>query len=111
MASTKPSTKNIIYKTDYYEDPGHHNPKGGVNKYDQNKSVLPPNHIELFKTSRQYKGVRYAKDANNNIHQFQDTPGDGTGYHWAGSQDGKTLSGKKVPLVIPSGVKSNDFWK
>ncbi|MGP4864151.1 two-partner secretion domain-containing protein [Psychrobacter sp. T6-5] len=111
VASTKPSTKNIIYKTDYYEDPGHHNPKGGVNKYDQNKSVLPPNHIELFKTSRQYKGVRYAKDANNNIHQFQDTPGDGTGYHWAGSQDGKTLSGKKVPLVIPSGVKSNDFWK
>lgn len=111
VASTKPSTKNIIYKTDYYEDPGHHNPKGGVNKYDQNKSVLPPNHIELFKTSRQYKGVRYAKDADNNIHQFQDTPGDGTGYHWAGSQDGKTLSGKKVPLVIPSGVKSNDFWK
>ena len=111
VASTKPSTKNMIYKTDYYEDPGHHNPKGGVNKYDQTKSVLPTNHIDLFKSSREYRGARYAKDANNNIHQFQDTPGDGTGYHWAGSDNGKTLSGKIVPLNIPSEVRTNGFWK
>lgn len=113
VSSSKPSSQSIISKnnTHYYEDPGHHNPNGGNNTYKSNKSVLPANHIELFKSSREYNGVRYSKDAKGNIHQFQDSLGDGSAFHWAGQQNGKTLNGKTMSLTVPPEVSKNDFWK
>jgi RHS repeat-associated protein len=103
VEGSKPSMQGKLVKEVYYENPGHHDPKGGAQPYNPKKSVLPDNHVELFNKSVPYNGARYAMDANGNIHQFQDSVG-GT-YHWAGQEGGKTLKGKNVPLVVPKGVR------
>ena len=54
IEATKPSAKGKLVntKTQYYENPGHHDPKGGGNVgYNSTKSVLPENHIELWNKS------------------------------------------------------------
>lgn len=93
-------------KFDHYENPGHHdpipnNPGRGTADYDTGKSVLPDNHLALFLSSRSYpnkRKVRYARDSEGNIHQFQDS-GWRT-YHWAGSQVGVTRDGERKGLSL-----------
>jgi RHS repeat-associated protein len=102
VEAAKPSMRGRLVQTHLYEDPGHHNPHGGINPYNPNKSVLPPNHIELFNSSIVHDGNRYAMDAHGNIHQFQpSTRGQHPVFHWAGQENGRTASGRPVSLVVP----------
>ena len=93
--------------THSYENPGAHG-GGGSAPYDATKSVLPANHVELFKQSVPFvngkgKVVRYAIDKKDgSIHRF-DPSSEGT-YHWNGSSNGVTKSGKPWPLDVPPQV-------
>ena len=102
LEASKPSLNQKHIQYHYLENDGRHDPNGGILNYDQTKSVLPGNYIELFKNSIEYKGTRYAMDSNGAIHQFQDSA-NGV-FHWAGSQAGKTLSGKLIGLDVPTDV-------
>ncbi|MGX3067151.1 polymorphic toxin-type HINT domain-containing protein, partial [Ursidibacter arcticus] len=107
IEATKPSTKGklIQSKTQYYENPGHHDPKGGGNiAYNSTKSVLPENHIELWNKSITVKSDqnnRWAVEIKNGktiYHRFQD---DGNGnFHWNGSTNGKTSKGETRAIKI-----------
>ncbi|EMC7950839.1 hemagglutinin repeat-containing protein [Acinetobacter baumannii] len=98
VEGTKPSTKDKVIKTDiqYYENPGHHDPKGGNQiGYNKTKSVLPDNHKTLWDNSIVASdGNRWAVEVINGkkvYHRFQN---DGNGnFHWNGSTNGKTASG------------------
>ncbi|MBT2333170.1 RHS domain-containing protein [Variovorax paradoxus] len=93
-------------KFDHYENPGHHDPDRnspgrGREPYKSEKSVLPSNHRELFESSHSYPGdrsVRYARDSQGNVHQFQDSGG--RIFHWAGSDNGVSLHGKVEHLEM-----------
>ena len=96
IEGTKPSTKGMLIKPQYYENPGHHDPKGN-NKvgYNRTKSVLPENHIDLWgKSFLGSDGNRWAVDYQKGkviYHRFQN---DGNGnFHWNGSTSGKTVDG------------------
>jgi hemagglutinin/hemolysin-like protein len=107
IEATKPSAKGKLVntKTQYYENPGHHDPKGGGNVgYNSTKSVLPENHIELWNKSVIVKSDpknRWAVETKNSktiYHRFQD---DGNGnFHWNGSTDGKTARGEARAIKI-----------
>ncbi|WP_227552108.1 hypothetical protein [Acinetobacter baumannii] len=98
VEGTKPSTKDKVIKTDiqYYENPGHHDPKGGNQiGYNKTKSVLPDNHKTLWDNSIVASdGNRWAVEVINGkkvYHRFQN---DGNGnFHWNGSTNGITASG------------------
>ena len=89
-----------------YENPGHHDPSnnpGNQNQYNGEKSVLPKNHQELWKKSvPDPKGdirTRWTVEGSSKrkvIHRFQHN-NHGV-FHWNGSTNGMTKSGKKVPL-------------
>ncbi|BEP46681.1 MULTISPECIES: RHS repeat-associated core domain-containing protein [Variovorax] len=93
-------------KFDHYENPGTHDnnrnsPGRGSARYDPDKSVLPENHVELFKSSQSNpydRTVRYARDSEGNIHQFQDSGH--RSYHWAGSENGVRLNGTEKGLDL-----------
>jgi len=93
--------------THSYENPGAHG-GGGRERYDATKSVLPANHVELFKQSVPFvngkgKVVRYAIDKKNgSIHRF-DPSSEGT-YHWNGSSNGVIKSGRPRRLDVPNEV-------
>ena len=85
-----------------YENPGHHDPKSGPNNYNPNKSVLPEDHINLWKNSvLASDGNRWTKVGTGKkavYHRFQN---DGNGnWHWNGSTDGRTKSGKVRAIKI-----------
>jgi len=91
---------------DEYENPGHHDPfSQGPNNYNNTKSVLPRNHLELWKASRRASdGNRWTKVGNGKnavYHRFQN---DGNGkWHWNGSTNGVTRSGQ------PRTIKMNNI--
>lgn len=107
VEATKPSTKGKLVKTkiQYYENPGHHDPKGVGNVgYNSTKSVLPDNHIELWNKSIIVKSDpknRWAIEIKNGktiYHRFQN---DGNGnFHWNDSTSGKTLKGETRAIKI-----------
>ncbi|WP_227681246.1 polymorphic toxin-type HINT domain-containing protein [Psychrobacter alimentarius] len=107
IEGTKPSTKGQLVKTktQYYENPGHHDPKGGSNvSYNNTKSVLPNNHLDLWNESIQVASDpknRWAierKNGKTTYHRFQD---DGNGnFHWNGSTSGQTTSGASRAIKI-----------
>ena len=107
IEGTKPSTKGklVSVKIQYYENPGHHDPKGmGNTRYNSTKSVLPDNHVDLWHNSIQVKSDpknRWAiemKDGKTVYHRFQD---DSNGnFHWNGSTDGKTSKGELRSIKI-----------
>jgi hypothetical protein len=97
VEGSKPSTQGKLVKTHQYENPGTHDPTGGANPYNPNKSVLPENHIELFEQSKPFvnkkgKVLRFTKDVEGVIHRFE--PSLENLYHWNGSTNGVTKSGK-----------------
>lgn len=115
IEGTKPSTKGTLSYNLYYENPGHHDPKGKNNSpYNSTKSVLPNNHMELWKNSiPDQQGRRWAIERTNNeiiYHRFQTDPNTGV-YHWNGSTNGKTASGveRKISInEIPNFIKEGN---
>ena len=106
LEGTKSSLKGTLVKHEYLENPGHHDPTQPL-KYDSDKSVLPPNSIDLFESSVEVGSVRYAVDKDCEIHQFQQSsPGV---FHWAGATNGVTKSGQPRSIEIASGVKRQLF--
>ena len=109
IEAAKPSAAGKRVMTHSYENPGIHDPAGGLLKYDPRKSVLPKDHVELFKQSKPVVNkegdvYRYTLDKDGNVHRFQETmPGI---YHWNGSTNGITKSGQPRPLDVPP-----DVWK
>ena len=112
IEANKPSTKGKLISAQYYENPGHHDIKGGnQNTYNASKSVLPDNHLELWKKSIQTKdGDRWAKEVIDGkiiYHRFEYDRNFGT-FHWNGSTAGKTQGGKerKIDLHnVPNEIK------
>jgi len=97
---------------DNYENPGHHDPSGyGPNNYNRNKAVLPKNHRQLFKDSKQVGKNRWTKEGFGKKAVYHRFSSDGNGkYHWSGSTNGKTSNGtsrsikiKDVPSTIRRG--------
>nr|WP_262890647.1 RHS repeat-associated core domain-containing protein [Kordia aestuariivivens] len=95
-----------------YENSGHHDPCGGRLPYNNRKSVLPNNHLELWNLSVAEEGkgdVRWTKVGSGNkavYHRFQDD-NNGT-WHWNGSTNGRTQSGVENKISInnvPNSIK------
>jgi RHS repeat-associated protein len=114
VEGAKPSTQGRLVPKHQYENPGHHDPTGGANPYNPNKSVLPENHVELFESSKPFgrnmngdwvpssefpKGTeitRFAKDSQGNTHRFNNRGNDP--FHWTGSTNGVTLKNRPNTL-------------
>jgi RHS repeat-associated protein len=102
VAMSKPSTKARLIQKQAYVNPGHHDPSSP--NYNSTKSVLPPNHVELFEQSTSVAGdngkvTRWTKEGTGKTavyHRFQEHgPGE---FHWNGSTKGATKGGQ--PRVI-----------
>ncbi|WP_228141041.1 hypothetical protein [Moraxella nonliquefaciens] len=115
VEGTKSSTKGTLISVSrqYYENPGHHDPSGrGLLGYNRTKSVIPPNHLELWQRSIMTPdGNRWAVERKNNqtiYHRFQN---DGNGnFHWNGLTNGVTQSGQSRAIDInhvPSSIRGN----
>lgn len=116
IEASKPSLRGELTINQRYENPGHHDPnlrsigRGNV-KYNPTKSVLPDNHVELFKNSIPFKKpngevYRYAQDEFGNIHRFEPSSNGINDYHWSGSTNSRTLSGEPTELeYIPPEVR------
>ncbi len=77
-------------------------------RYHAAKSVLPEDHVELFKASRPYRKrdgqvIRYACDGEGHIHRFE--PSAGQHYHWNGSTCGRTADGVERSFDVPLAVR------
>ena len=102
VAMAKPSTKDSLFQTHSYVNPGHHDPTSP--SYIANRSVLPPNHVELFRNSVPVETpggtVRWTREGSGSTavyHRFaQHADGE---FHWNGSTAGVTKSGR--PRAIP----------
>jgi hypothetical protein len=109
VAMSKDSTKAKLLQRHRYTNPGAHDPTNNpanTNRYDPTKSVLPENHVDLFKKSIPVKDpetgriTRWTKEGTGKravYHRFQ-AQENGV-YHWNGSTAGVTQSGQ--PREIP----------
>jgi RHS repeat-associated protein len=104
VAMAKPSTKPHLLQTHTYVNPGTHDPSTPA--YVATKSVLPGNHVELFRNSMPVEGtggrvVRWTRVGSGSsavYHRFeQSMSGE---FHWNGSTDGVTKS--RRPRAIPA---------
>ncbi len=108
VEGAKPSAQGRRIEIHSYENPGHHDIAGGREPYNPSKSVLPPNHVQLFEQSKPFinddgRIVRFAIDEAGVIHQFYPTQ---SGlYHWSGSTNGLTASGNLRPISVPPEVR------
>ena len=107
VEGAKPSAQGRRIEIHSYENPGHHDIAGGREPYNPSKSVLPPNHVQLFEQSKPFidkddKIIRYAIDGDGVIHQFHPSI---TGlYHWAGSTNGFSANGEFRGIKVPPQV-------
>jgi len=111
--AAKPSARELDSNYNSYTNPGHHDPArsaGTTVNYNPTKSVLPPNHIELFEKSVPITDgsgtvIRWTAEQTPNgvvYHRFE--PHLNGVYHWSGSTNGVTASGVARPLptnVVP----------
>ncbi len=93
-----------------YTNPGTHDPKGGPQKYNENKSVLPDNHEDLWKESVMGSdGNRWTKEGKGKKAVYHRFFGDKNGdWHWSGSTNGITRRGyeNKIDLDnVPPAIK------
>jgi hypothetical protein len=108
VESAKPSMKGKLVVSHQYENPGHHDPSAsGTIRYNSGKSVLPADHVQLFERSSPFVSgdgtvLRWVNDGAGNIHRFEPTLPNV--YHWSGSTNGVTASGRPRPLVVPPDV-------
>ncbi len=104
--------------THYYENQGAHDPKKnrpgrGDEDYNSTKSVLPDEHVKLFKSSVPHADEngfvsRYAMDRDGHIHRFQPYTHGGDSFHWNGSTNGRTRWGEPRELKereVPNHIK------
>ena len=110
IEGSKPSTRNTLIRPQYYENPGHHDPRGGNVNYNPSKSVLSINHVELWERSiLGSDGNRWAVEIKGKTvvyHRFQnDRNGN---FHWNGATNGKTLTGvdRSDVGIIPSEIRN-----
>jgi len=87
-----------------YENPGHHDPTGGLLAYNSTKSVLPENHESLWLQSiadPNNSNVRWTKEGAGKkavYHRFQSDGNDK--WHWNGSTKGVTKLGQAREISI-----------
>jgi filamentous hemagglutinin len=116
VGMSKPSQKGLLdlpVNQHTYSNPGHHDPTS-KGLYNPQKSVLPANHVDLFRNSQPIiapdgKLTRWTKEGtgkNAVYHRFEEhLNGE---FHWTGSTDGKTKSGKERKIEdhnVPSCIK------
>ena len=68
-----------------------------------NAGIEPKNSLELFNDSIvAHDGVRYAKDANGNLHRFFPPSAGNPTWHWSGGsgQGANSLESKNIPIEI-----------
>jgi hypothetical protein len=98
-----------VPKPPVYENPGHHDPKGGPNPYNPNKAVLPPDAAEQFANSIEVAGVRWTKIGRGKKAVYYRYSNDGHGnWHFSGSSNGVRHNGRPDPIPenhIPAAVK------
>ncbi|WP_435126200.1 RHS repeat domain-containing protein, partial [Micromonospora tulbaghiae] len=91
-----------------YENPGHHDPRGGPEPYNPKKAVLPSDAAEQFRKSVQVGNVRWTKIGSGRkaIYYRYFQHGDDV-WHFSGSTNGVTNSGTpsvvemdKIPIQI-----------
>ncbi|MEU1755712.1 polymorphic toxin-type HINT domain-containing protein [Micromonospora matsumotoense] len=83
-----------------YENPGHHDPRGGPNPYNPNKGVLPADAAEQFQNSVLVNGVRWTKIGSGKKAIYYRYSNDEHGnWHWSGSSNGRDSRGN--PVEIP----------
>ena len=105
VMGAKASAKEHPGNWDLYTNPGHHDPGHlplRTAPYNPTKSVIPPNHVDLFTSSvRTPDGTRWAVEGGRPpvYHRFQETQPNV--YHYNGSTNGKTAAG--TPRPIPMG--------
>lgn len=106
VEASKPSRQGKLTRTvtkTFLENPGIHDPSSP--DYDESKSVMPANQVELFRKSIKFGKNRYALDAQGNINQFQTTRPNV--WHWAGAENAKTRSGEvRDTIKIPPGLRA-----
>lgn len=92
-----------------YENPGHHDPTGGLNPYNRRKAVLPPDAESQFYNSVQVGTVRWTKIGSGRKAVYYRYSNDGNGnWHWSGSTAGVTKRGDRsvIPLdQVPISVQ------
>ena len=114
----KESAKEHPANWDLYTNPGHHDPghlPDRVAPYNPTKSVLPPNHIDLFNSSvRTPDGSRWAVEPGRPpvYHEFQQT--EPNVFHYTGSTNGVTNSGRPRPIptqqVPVKDIENASLW-
>lgn len=98
------------FDTPKYENPGTHDPNGGPNPYDPNKSVLPDDAEAQFNNSvADGPDARWTKiGAGKKAVYYRYCRSVSNLFHWCGSTNGKTLSGRDYPIRlqdVPIGVR------
>ncbi|VTS04902.1 polymorphic toxin-type HINT domain-containing protein [Tuwongella immobilis] len=109
IESQVPSRQGQLAVTHRYTNPGHHDPSGRglVHRYDPSRAQLPPNHVELFEQAIPVSDgsgsvVYWAIETTPSgrvYHRFQ-PDSTGTVYHWSGSTDGVTASGRRRVIDV-----------
>ena len=107
----KSSAKNTLGTTHVYVNHGQHDTSNRQQvRYNQQKSVLPVDHVRLFQTAVPHINPKdssvsyYSKDAAGNYHWFQSN-GNGTEFHWSGQTNGSTKTGEPRTIEVPKQLK------
>jgi RHS repeat-associated protein len=84
-----------------YENPGHHDPRGGPNQYNPNKGVLPTDAAEQFQNSTLLDGVRWTKIGSGKKAVYYRYSNDEHGnWRWSGSSNGVDNRGNPVEIPL-----------
>ena len=84
-----------------YENPGHHDPRGGPNPYNPKKGLLPADAAAQFSNSILVDGVRWTKIGTGKkavYYRYFDTGNDT--WHWSGSTSAVNNRGADVSIPI-----------
>ncbi|MFD9892407.1 PA14 domain-containing protein [Amycolatopsis sp. NPDC059027] len=110
-ATTDDHPANPAPSKPVYENPGHHDPKGGPNPYNPKKAVLPDDAEAQFANSVEVNGVRWTKIGTGKKAVYYRYFNTGKNvWHWSGSTNGVNSRGEPVeipeddvPIVIKRG--------
>ncbi|MFD1084127.1 polymorphic toxin-type HINT domain-containing protein [Micromonospora andamanensis] len=84
-----------------YENPGHHDPRGGPNPYNPNKGVLPADAEAQFQNSVLVEGTRWTKIGSGKKAIYYRYSNDEHGnWHWSGSSNGVDNRGNPVEIPL-----------
>jgi hypothetical protein len=100
LGGPDPDTPQEVEPPPTYENPGHHDLKGGPNPYNPKKAVLPPDAQARFADSVQVGRSRWAKVRSGKsavYYRYSNTGGNV--WHWSGSTNG--VDSRGAPMFIP----------